>query len=361
MSNAYKFLAGPGRVLFLSGQNIIGIGKTMTETTFDMSVTGEEVRGGSGNLLFGKYFHDSNMNVTITDAMFNLNYVAAALGTTVESGGLSLYESPKAGETVTVAGQITLTNTPVAYEGAMIGWYKKPSDVSWSIATISGTTMSIPSAQENDVYCVKYFYVNENAQSITIKAQYVPKVLHIVIINDLYSGEIADIGNAERYGRLIVDIPQFQLDGSQNLSLTSTSAATVSLNGSALAVDTSDSCEEDLIYGTMTQEIFNAKWQDDVIALAIPNNEISLNQGETHTLEVYAVFGNGMPSVLKDNSNFTFAVETTPAPTNTNVEVGANTGVITTASATAGNCVISATLTGYDNISPALAVVTTTV
>lgn len=111
----------------------------------------------------------------------------------------------------------------------------------------------------------------------------------------------------------------------------------------------------------MTQEIFNAKWQDDVVALAIPNNEISLRQGETKTLEVYAVFGNGMPSVLKDNSNFTFAVETTPAPTNSNVEVGANTGVITTTSATAGNCVISATLTGYDNISPALAVVTTTV
>lgn len=67
MSEAYQFLAGPGRVLILSGQNIIGVAKTMTETTFDMSITGEEIRGGAGNLLFGKYFHDSNMNITLTD------------------------------------------------------------------------------------------------------------------------------------------------------------------------------------------------------------------------------------------------------------------------------------------------------
>ena len=213
MPKNYRFLAGPGRVLFLSGQNIIGIGKTMTETTFDMSITGEDVRGGSGNLLFGRYFHDSSMNVTITDAMFNLNYVAAALGVPVESGGLSLYESAAAGETIAVAGQLTLTNTPVAYDGSLIGWYKKPSDVNWSVATITGTTMTIPGAQIGDVYCVKYFYQNLNARSITIKAQYVPQVLHVVIINDMFSGDVADIANATRYGRLITDIPRFQLDG----------------------------------------------------------------------------------------------------------------------------------------------------
>ena len=145
--------------------------------------------------------------------MFNLRYVAAALGTTVESGGISLYESAAAGENVTVAGQITLTNTPIAYDGSMIGWYKKPSDNMWQIATISGNTMSIPGAQINDTYCVKYFYQNENAQSITIKAQYVPSVLHIVIINDLFSGDAANVSNATRYGRLITDIPRFQMDG----------------------------------------------------------------------------------------------------------------------------------------------------
>lgn len=146
--------------------------------------------------------------------MFNLNYVAAALGVDVESGGLSVYESPKEGEVVGVAGQITLANTPVAFDGALIGWYKKPSDANWTVATIAGNVMNVPNAKQNDVYCVKYFYQNENATSITIKAQYVPKVLHLVLINDLYSADASNVAaSSTRYGRLITDIPQYQLDG----------------------------------------------------------------------------------------------------------------------------------------------------
>ena len=361
MSEAYQFLAGPGRVLILSGQNIIGVAKTMTETTFDMSITGEEIRGGSGNMLFGKYFHDSNMNITLVDTMFDLKYVAAALGTTVEAGGLSLYESPSAGESITVAGQLTLAHTPVAYEDAMIGWYKKPNETMWHIATVAGSVMTIPNAEIGEVYCVKYFYVNENAKSITIRAQYAPRTLHIVIINDLFSGDAANVQNSSKYGRLITDIPKFQLDGGQNLNLTATSAATVTLSGSALAYDTSDSCEEDLVYGTMTQEIYNTVWQDEVVALAIANGtEIAMTANDTYTMNVYAIFGSGTVPALKANSNFTFAVETSPASTTTNLEVGANTGIITTTAATSGVAVISVSLTGHDDVPPAYATVTVT-
>ena len=56
------------------------------------------------------------------------------------------------------------------------------------------------------------------------------------------------------------------------------------------------------------------------------------------------------------------AVETTPASTiSSGIEVGTNTGIITTTSATAGTAVISVSLTGHDNVPPALATVTVTV
>lgn len=41
--------------------------KTLTDSTFDFAITGEDVRGGAGNALWGKYFHDSALNVTLTD------------------------------------------------------------------------------------------------------------------------------------------------------------------------------------------------------------------------------------------------------------------------------------------------------
>ena len=333
------FTAGPARAIFFYGQKLIGVGKTLSETIFNASITGEEVRGGPGNLLYGKYFHDPNLNIQITDAMFNLQYVAASLGVDVNQGGVSLYESAKAGETVGAGGKITLTETAVAFDGSILAWYKKPADDDWTVATVSENAITIPSAKTGDHYCVKYFYQNMNAKSITIKAQYVPKTLHLVLINDLYSGDVANVAaSTSKYGRLITDIPQYQLDGSQNLSWSATSAATVSLNGSALAIDDGTSCEEDPIYGTMTQEIFGAKWQDDVKAVAIGNADIDLAKSASETLQVYAVFGGGVASRMMDNSNFNFTVESGGTSASVN-----ESGVVT-ATTTAGTAVISVTL-----------------
>ena len=317
---------------------------TLTESTFEFSITGEEIRGGQGNALYGKYFHDSSLNVTLTDAMFNLQYMAASLGVNLEMGGLTVAEE----ELVVGAG------------GSMIGWYRKPTDADWTIGTITGnTTMSIPGSAQNEHYCVKYFWQNPNAESITIPVQYVPATLHVVILNDLFSGDVADIGNATRYGRLVTDIPRLQMDGNQTLSLTSSGAATVSLTGSALAVTNANTCEDAPIYGTMTQEIYGAKWQDSVGYLAIANSEIELAQEGTETLEVWAVFTNGASSRRIDNSACTFVVEDSPASTATGTQVGANTGVIT-ASTTPGVAVIGVTLTDYANVPPAYATVTVT-
>ena len=331
--SANIFTAGPARALFFSGDQLIGIGKTLSDTTFNTSITAEEVRGGPGNLLYGQYFHDSGLTVSITDSTFNLKYVAANLGVDVTKGGVTVYESGKAGEAVNTPGQITLTNTPVAFDGTLIGWYKKPADDNWSVATINGETMVVPGAIAGESYCIKYFYQNENAESITIKAQFVPKVLHLVLINDLYSGSAADVAaSTSKYGRLITDIPQFQLDGNVNLAWAATSAATVPLNGKALAYDESTSCEEDPVYGTMTQEVFGAKWQDDVIALAIENADMELANNGAEQLIVRAVFGGNIASQRKDAANFTFAVATGSA---TYIDVD-NTGKVTAKAAGTG-------------------------
>lgn len=110
----------------------------------------------------------------------------------------------------------------------------------------------------------------------------------------------------------------------------------------------------------MTEEIFGASWQDNVIALAMSTPEVALGANGTATLQVYAVFGGSVASQLVDNSDLTFAIEDSPVSTTSGVEVGANTGVITATSATAGACVISATLTGHESVPPALATVTVT-
>ena len=305
--------------------------------------------------MLGRYFHDSNMQVTLVDAMFDLQYMALSLGVNLESGGLSVKEEELA---VGTDNTVTASETPVAFNGSMIGWYKKPSDTEWSIGTFTGSKMAISGASQNDPYCVKYFYINENAKSIKIKSQYVPSELHVVIMNDLYSGDVGSQSDATRYGRLITDIPRLQMDGNQTLNLTATSAATINLTGSALAVLSGDTCEDDPYYGTMTEEIYGAKWQDDVVALAVENSDIELAKSASETLIVRAVFGAGMASQRKDNSNFTFSVVSTPASTATGTTVDSK-GVVK-AGTQAGVAVVQVMLTGAPDVDPAFVTVTVT-
>ena len=337
-----QFLAGVGRALLFDGDNLIGVAKTLTESTFNFSISNEEIRGGQGNALFGKYFHDSNLAITLVDAMFKLEYLAANLGVDISAGGLSVYESPSAGEVVGAGGVITLTNVPTLMNGSLLAWYKKPSDANWNVVTIASAgsdyTITIPNATAQDSYCIKYFYQNENARNIVINTQYVPKTLHLVIMNDLFSGDSADVGSATRYGRIITDIPSFQLDGNQDLNLTATSAATISLTGNALGVDSDISCEESPYYGTMTEEIFGASRKDSVVALAIENSDMELSSSETQPLIVRAVFGGSVASQRKDNSNFVFAVE---EGTSATVD---EDGVVTASATVTGDTIISVTL-----------------
>ena len=63
--------------------------------------------------------------------MFNLQYMSASLGVNLEMGGLTVAEEEL---TVGAGGNsVTLSHEAVAFDGSMIGWYRKPTDADWTI------------------------------------------------------------------------------------------------------------------------------------------------------------------------------------------------------------------------------------
>nr|DAO69293.1 MAG TPA: structural protein [Caudoviricetes sp.] len=345
---AEKFLANVGTALIFRGNEFAGVGNFLTENTFSFSASPNEVRGGANNPLLGRWFSDSTLNVTITNATFKLEYLAWSLGTTIEQGGTSFYESQD-GEKVVTAGQIELKNKPAAFNGAMIGWYKKPAETGWSIGAITETGgkyyLAVSGAQVNDIYCIKYPYMDENARMIAIPADFNPDELHVVLLNDLYNADINTNSAASKVGRLITDIPRLSLDPSQDLTLNATSSAPTQLTGTALRYTSGESCESTAVYGTMTEQVYGAKWQDNVIALACENSDMALGTSAKETAVIRVVYGGSTASQRKDNSNFTFTVVSGDSTVD-------NKGVVT-AAATAGKTVISVTLDGYASVAPA--------
>ena len=109
---ASKFiLAGVGDIqLFDQGSGeIIVTSKTLTDSGINFSVTAEDIRGGKANAILGKYFHDTAMELTLTDALFSLEYLALNVGGTITAGSNVFKTEPI---TTTVADTITVSETP---------------------------------------------------------------------------------------------------------------------------------------------------------------------------------------------------------------------------------------------------------
>lgn len=350
---------GPGRALMFRAGQLYSVGNTLGSNAIHFSITGEDIRAGAKNILLAQYFHDPNMSIDLTNVFFNFEDLALTTGNVIEMGGLSLNEEQVS---VTAGGKAVPTETPIPapYMGNDITvWYKKPTADSWNSAVYSVDGITIPNFTTGDVYCLKYFWNNENAKSMTLNASYEPEEVELVLIQDLYFVEKKGSENVPGglAGHNITICPRYKFNGTTDLNFSAGSVVGTSLSGNVLAVEDANSCNGKQIFGYMTQEIRGTKWQDDVIALAIENADVEIAKNGTEALIVRAVFGKGMASQRKDNSNFTFTKVDSPAATATGLTVSAD-GVVK-AGATSGVAVIEVALKG-SNVSPAYVNVTVT-
>ena len=296
--------------------------KTLQESGISISVTAEDIRGGLSNPLLGRYFHDSILEANITDALFNLQYLALNVGGQVVIGGSSLVT-----ETVTAgSGTLTVQGTPVAFGSAgTVGWYTPAGQEDWAPLTFAGKVATASVVSGTD-YCVRYNANDSGIQEFVVPSAIIPSEVHLVMTYPLFAGGTSPeaISTSSQVGELIVDIPRFQFAGNVELSLTSSGAATSNLSGSALASYTTANCNDMGTYGTIKQKIYGGNWYDDLTAMAVDGGDFSLAVNGTKTLKVIGIFKNG--TGILDNANLTFTSGSTSVATVTNAGVVTGAG-----------------------------------
>lgn len=298
--------------------------KTLQESGISISVTAEDIRGGLSNPLLGRYFHDSILEANITDALFNLQYLALNVGGEVVIGGSSLVT-----ETVTAgSGTLTVQGTPVAFGTAgTVGWYTPAGQEDWAPLTFEGkvATASVTSGTD---YCVRYNANDAGIQEFVVPSAIIPSEVHLVMTYPLFAGGTSPeaISTSSQVGELIVDIPRFQFAGNVELSLTSSGAATSNLSGSALASYTTANCNDMGTYGTVKQKIYGGNWYDDLTTIAVDGGNFSIANGATKKLKVIGIFKNGTGVLDNSKLTFTSSASSTASVTNAGVVTGAATG-----------------------------------
>ena len=348
------FLANVMDAYVYSGDQLLFTSKALTDSSISISVTAEEIRGGKGNKLIGRFFHDSSFGLTLQDALFELGYIAHNVGSQVVSGtgGMLTEEQVVA----TGAGALTVGGTPYDFLSlGTLGWIAKPGSDEWSTFTFTGSSASNVKLADGstivngDTYCVKYM-AEAPCDEVTISADFVPDEVSVVLKGDLYKASKGnDVSTSSIIGHIEVDVPRFQLEGSMDISLSSSGAAQIPFSGQALVnTDASAGCDGGGYYAVIKEFETSANWYDNLVAFALEGSDsISLVKSTSTPLRIYGIYSNGSARLIK-SSNLKFTVSGS---------VGTVADGVFTAASSAGSGTITVECSGTTNPKPSVQLV----
>lgn len=348
------FLAGVATAEIFDGNTLFASARTLIDSSITIGVTAEDVRGGEGAALIGKYFHTTTFDLKMTDALFNLAYIAANVGSDITIGGDVFYN-----EELTSSGKkITLTATAVPHiaGGLTYAWIRPANATSDERTAVQVAEDNTITVDEDGTYCIRYMYTNASAKKIVISSNYIPSTLTVFLTANLYSGDASNPTTGTKVGTVTIKVPRFLLSGNQELAMTSTGASTTNFEGSALASGGSG-CDGAGIYAEITQAMINSHWYDEAKGLIIEDSDITMTAEEAKTTlngiapKVYAFYDNARPKMLtnailsaqeshlsaEEKSKLVFSIE---ADT-TAITIDSSTGIITSTSAAEGTAIIT--------------------
>lgn len=151
-----------------------------------------------------------------------------------------------------------------------------------------------------DPRCVSYFYNNSLASLTKVAANFVPAEMILMLTAKLYEGDANAPESGKPAGEITVKIPRFQLDGQFDLSMAMSSAATMSLNGTALATD-AGGCDDTGVYAEIVQVIDGQTLDDLISELAFDSDYLKVGDVPI----IYGKTSDGL-SITLSNSDLVF-------------------------------------------------------
>lgn len=295
------FIAGVGNATLFDGERLVASANTLIDSGITIGLSFEDIRAGQGNKLYGRYAHTSTFDLKLTDAMFNLEYIAMNTGSDISLGGDVMVDE----EQTSTAKKIKLSQTAVAISGSKVYAYAKKSgtDNVYDKYAVSETNeIEVP---VDGTYCIRYMYTNDLASKMIINANFIPKTLTLILEANLYSGGSCDIETSTLAGKVTIKVPRFMLNGSQELSLTASGVANTAIEGTALASGCAG-CSGDGVYAEIIQVMANRTVENGFTGIVVEDSVRTASKGDKLELNVYACPVDAAPIKL-NNDQFTVA------------------------------------------------------
>ena len=185
---------------------------------------------------------------------------------------------------------------------------------------------------------------------VVVSADFVPDEVTVVLKGDLYKASRGnDVSTSSIIGHIEVVVPRFQLEGSMEISLSSSGAAQIPFSGQALVTaDASAGCEGGGYYAVIRKFETSANWYDNLVAFALEGSDsITVTKNTTKKLNVYGIFSNGSAKLIS-SANLKFT---------TSGSIGTISDGVLTAASSAGSGTITVECSGTTNPKPSVQLV----
>lgn len=284
-----KFLCGVADAYFYStAEELLFQAKTVLDDSMEINVNSTEISAAKGDVLQFVYFHGGRINATLTDVQFSMDMIAANVGQDIGTSTGMWFEEEI---TLTGGGAGTVTNTPIVTpdgDTTIYGWVTQEDGTVTKVA-FSTKDFNLPGGTSGEVVCVRYYITDTAARYIEIPANIIPKIGRLVLDAQLFSSNSGDANGATLIGRVQVEIPRFQLSGTQSLSMTSSGVSNTPLKGMALAYNEAG-CNGSGTYAKITEKIDSSFWYSNCFALSLEDDTIAISSGSpTYQTVTYAI------------------------------------------------------------------------
>jgi len=293
---------------------------TLLDSTLTASMSKAEVRGGFANKKIFEFYHTKALDVKLTNAKWDFQYLALNNSASIVNGLDAVY---KFNECVVLTAGAGVTNSlPV---GNL--FVEKPDGTTVTI-TPTGSNFTV-AGLTNETVIVTYKY-NNTVDKLVIDAGSVPKIVKVIMQAKIY-----DANGLKSVFEITID--RLQLNGSWTLDLKPDAVSSTSLEGVALAYN-SGSCADS--YATI-RVIPQTNGITGVTAIAATPSTVNLAVAGTQTLLVYGLRNGTYGNVIIPNASCTY---NSSVPAKATVSAS---GVVTAVSA--GTSLITVTYNGISD------------
>lgn len=296
-AEAFRMVNGQPEMAFVA--------KTLTDSSISVTITKDELRGGTGAPVVTNFFHDPAVAITLTDILFKEGYVEAQLDTHF-SNSASAYQS----ETIRAKkdGELELGKVPVDLgvlkcsdsASTIIAWYSEEGKEDYKAVSISSTDAQARTLKDdgqgdpkggikNDhVYCVRYLASDALAREAIVKSDMIPHELVLIITVPIFAGDACAASKGSKAGTLTFEVPRFQLDGGQEFTFNMSSNATMSLNGTAMVMNEGCDANSGKLF-RIIEAMTDGSAEQNLKAIAI-DPESAKDKGTVKDVAVYALY-----------------------------------------------------------------------